>query len=97
MDGTEGSMSREEKLAWRRRAIIALLSYPSVGPLTFSAICVNLGATGAEQEVHEALSSLLSDGTLCHAGSTLLPTLEDDQSVERPEDLFTVAPGRNAT
>lgn len=88
MAGTQRFMSEEEKLAWRERAIVNLLTYPKVGPLTFGAICVNLGAVGAEQEVHEALSRLLDQGKVRRAGSTPIPGLQGDRATLQSEDLF---------
>lgn len=88
IDGTKRFMSDEEKVAWRERAIVNLLTCPKVGPLTFGAICINLGATGAEQEVHEALSRLLEQGTVRRAGSTAIPGLQGDRATLQSEDLF---------
>ncbi len=88
MGGTKRFMSEEEKVAWRERAIVNLLTCPKVGPLTFGAICINLGAVGAEQEVHDALSRLLDRGTARRVGSTSVPSLQGDRSVPQSEDLF---------
>lgn len=87
--GTERFMSAEEKVAWRERSIVNLLTCPKVGPLTFGAICINLGAVGAEQEVHEALSRLLDQRKVRRAGSTSIPGLRGDRAVPRSEDLFS--------
>lgn len=89
MGGTKRVMSEEEKLAWRERAIVNLLTCPRVGPLTFGAICINLGAVGAEQDVHDALSRLVDRGTVRRAGSISIPGLQGDRSVPQQEDLFT--------
>lgn len=81
-------MTRKENLAATQHAIVTLLSYPKVGPLTAGAIRVNLGAD--EAEAKEALDALLAEGKVIRAGTTPVPHLGGAVAVPVGEERYTV-------